>query len=294
MKRSISAPVFPSLLLSVLLLLTCQVRAELSVASLSTITADLARNVGGSHVSIIEIIPPGTDPHTFEPTPGDVRKIKAANLVLCTGKGMEGYLRKLKEAEGSAKFVDVGKTIPSLHADTEGKHIEDPHWWHGVENMKRAADVVAEAFARADPPHSKDYLANAEAYRDSLRELQRWIRVKLTELPRNRRKLVTTHDSLGYFAAEYGFEIHPIKGISTEEEPSSLHVKGIIDTIRKEGVGAVFLETNENPRAMNRISDETGAIEGGTLYTDGLGEKEASTYDSMMRHNVTTIVDGLK
>jgi zinc/manganese transport system substrate-binding protein len=269
-------------------------RADLSVASLSTVTADLARNVGGDHVRVVEIISPGTDPHAFEPTPADVRRIVAADLVLCTGKGMEGYLRKLeREAGGSAKFVDVGGSIPSLVSGA-GKNAEDPHWWHGVENMMRASDAVADAFAKADPAHAKDYLANAEAYRASLGELQRWIRVKLAELPRNRRKLITTHDSLGYFAAENGFTIHPIKGISTEEEPSSLHVKEIIDLIRSEGVRAVFLEINENPRAMNRISEETGAREGGTLYTDGLGEKEASTYDSMMKHNVTVIVDGLK
>jgi zinc/manganese transport system substrate-binding protein len=127
-----------------------------------------------------------------------------------------------------------------------------------------------------------------------LNELQRWSRVKVAELPSSRRKLVTSHDALQYFARDYGFTILPVKGISTGEEPSSQHVKEIIGLIRSQGVKAVFFESIENSRAVNQIAAETGARTGGILYSDGLGDTEASTYDSMMRHNISTIVDGLK
>lgn len=284
-----------SFLLVSLLLGSSPLRADLKVASLSTITTDLARHIGGDHVKVEGIIGPGTDPHTFEPTPGDVRKVADADLILCTGKGMEGYLSKLKDAAGrNTTFIDVGAGIPTLTMTEEGKRVDDPHWWHSVEDMKRATHIVAAAFSNADPGHASDYRQNAEAYLASLEELQRWMRVKLSELPRDRRKLVTSHDSLGYFAAENGFTIHPVKGVSTGEEPSSRHVKEIIGLIRHEGVKAVFFESIENPRAVSRISSETGAKPGGTLYSDGLGDTEASTYDTMMRHNVSTIVDALK
>lgn len=284
--------VLPLLLLP---LLTCQVRADLTIASLSTITTDLAKNIGGSHVKVIPIIKAGIDPHEFEPTPLDVRKVADANLVLFTGKGIEGYLTKLEEATGgSSKFLDVGTSIPSLTMKEEGKIVEDPHWWHSVENMKRATRVIAAAFSKADPANSGSYRKNAENYLASLDELQRWIRVQVAVLSHDQRKLVTSHDALQYFAHDYGFTIFPVKGISTNEEPSSQHVKEIIEVIRNQQVKAVFFESIENPQAVKQISRESGAKTGYTLYSDGLGENEASTYESMMRHNVSAIVDGLK
>jgi len=118
--------------------------------------------------------------------------------------------------------------------------------------------------------------------------------VKVAELPRNKRKLVTSHDALQYLARDYGFTIYPVKGVSTGEEPSSRHVRELVGLIRSEGVKSLFLENIENPRAIRQISEETGALSGATLYADGLGETKADTYDAMMRHNVKAIVDGLK
>lgn len=291
MKKTLLSP----LLLAALVILPCQSRAELSVASLSTITTDLAKNVGGSHVTIHAVIKPGIDPHEFEPTTRDIRNVADADLVLFTGKGMEGFLGKLRDAAGGkTRFVDVGKGIPSLRMEEDGHLVEDPHWWHSVENMKRATRTVAAAFSTADPNHAEEFQKNASIYLQSLEELQRWIRVKLAELPRSQRKLVTSHDALQYFAKDQGFTILPVKGVSTGEEPSSKHVKALIEIIRREGVKAVFLENIENRRAVDRIASETGTHIGGVLYADSLGDTEASTYDSMMRHNVTAIVDGLK
>jgi zinc/manganese transport system substrate-binding protein len=176
----------------------------------------------------------------------------------------------------------------------EGHRVEDPHWWHSVENMKRATREVAIIFGNTDPKHAADYERNAEAYLQSLDELERWIRVKIASLPPEKRKLVTSHDALQYFAKDYGFTILPVKGISTGEEPSSRHTKELIGIIRREGVKAVFFESIENPRALRQISEETGAKTGLMLYVDGLGEPSANTYDSMMRSNVTAIVEGLK
>jgi len=163
-----------------------------------------------------------------------------------------------------------------------------------VENMKRATRVIATAFSKADPANSGSYQKNAENYLASLDELQRWIRVQVAGLSHDQRKLVTSHDALQYFAHDYGFTILPVKGISTNEEPSSQHVKEIIEVIRNQKVKAVFFESIENPQAVEQISKESGAKTGYTLYSDGLGEREASTYESMMKHNVSTIVDGLK
>ena len=269
--------------------------ADLTVASLSTITTDLARTIGGDHVRVAGLIKPGVDPHEFEPTPDDVTKVANADLVLFTGKGIEGYLSKLEEAAGgSAKFINIGKSISSLTMTEGSRQVEDPHWWHSAENMKIATRVVVAAFEKADPANAADYEKNAAEKVASLDELERWIRVRVAAIPHDRRKLVTSHDALQYFARDYGFTIYPVKGIATDEEPSSQHVKEIIGVIRNQGVKAVFFESIENPRAVQQISHETGSRIGGSLYSDGLGDKEACTYDAMMRHNVSTIVDGLK
>lgn len=283
------------LLLAALFLGSSSGRADLTVASLSTITTDLAKNIGGTHVKIEALIKPGIDPHEFEPTPSDVKRVAKADLVLFTGKGMEGFLTKLEEAAGvTGKFVNVGEAVPTLMMIDEGRKVEDPHWWHSVENMKRATRLVTDRFEQADPANRGYYAGREKECLASLNELQRWSRVKVAELPSSRRKLVTSHDALQYFARDNGFTILPVKGISTTEEASSQHVKEIIGVIRSQGVKAVFFENIENSRAVNQIAAETGARTGGVLYSDGLGDTEASTYDSMMRHNVSTIVDGLK
>jgi len=289
--------VLPLFLLSpfALLIPSSPLKAELRIASLSTLTTDLAQEIGGNHVIVDGIIRPGVDPHEFEPTPGDVKKVADANLVLLTGKGMEGYLSKLEEAAGgSVKFVNVGLNIPSLTMTENGEKVEDPHWWHSVTNVETATRVIEEAFEKSDPTNAAVYKKNASAYLQSLIELERWIRLKVAEVPHDKRKLVTSHDALQYFARDYGFSIYPVKGVNTTEDPSSEHVKEIIGVIRAQGVKSVFFENIENPRAVQQISDETGARVGGTLYSDGLGSSEGNTYQSMMRHNVSTIVDGLK
>jgi ABC-type Zn uptake system ZnuABC Zn-binding protein ZnuA len=270
-------------------------RAELKVASLSTITTDIARNIGGDKVKLIQIIKPGVDPHEFEPSPSDIKQIEGSDLVLITGKGIEGYLTKLQEAVGDkAKFVDVASTIPSMNLEEEGTVVEDPHWWHSIANMKRATTAVKRRFIEADPPNKTTYEKNTAAYLAKLEDLERWSRLEIAKLPPDKRKLVTSHDAFQYLARDFGFKIYAIEGVSTHDEPSSKKITALINTIKREGVKAVFFESIENPKVVAQITRETGAKVGGELYADGLGDKEASTYPEMMRYNITTIVEGLK
>ena len=271
------------------------VRAELKVASLSTITTDIAEHVGGDAIEVIPIIKPGTDPHEFQPSPLDIKQIETADLVLITGKGMEGYLTKLEEAIGNkAKFVDTGAKIPSLQLEEEGRIVEDPHWWHSIENVRKAAGVVKKHFIDADPANKASYERNATAYLAELTDLQKWARQEVSKLPFVNRKLVTSHDAFQYLARELGFKIYAIEGVTTDDQPSSKKITHLIKKIRAEGVKAVFFESIENPKVLGEITRETGAKVGGKLYADGLGINEASTYQDMIRYNVRTIVESLK
>ena len=273
--------------------------APLKVASLSTVLSDVARNVGGDKVQVEEIVKGGVDPHEFQPSPGDVEKVAGADMVLVSGKGMEGYLSKLEDGAGGDKhkFVNVGDGIgASLKLKDEGKVIEDPHWWHSVANVKKATDVVRDALAAADAADKDAFAANAAAYESKLDELNQAIKLKVAELARDKRKLVTSHDAFQYFARDYGFKIYPIEGVSTAEEPSTRKVAELLETIKKEKVKSVFFENTQNPKVIAQITKETGATVGGELYADGLGAPggDAATYLDMMHHNVNTIVDALK
>ena len=221
-----------------------------------------------------------------------------AQLILTSGKHLENYLNKLQEASGGkAELLKVGDLLPSLTMKAEegssGMTL-DPHWWNSVTNVEQATRVVRDELSRLDPADKADFAKNAEAYLAQLDDLNRWVKRKVAELPRDKRKLVTSHDAFQYFAREYGFSISAIEGVSTETEPSNRHVAELIDRIRKEGVKAIFTESTLNPKVTKEITRETGAKVGGVLDVDGLGTVEASTYEGMVRHNVSTIVDALK
>lgn len=272
--------------------------ATISVACLSTILGDVARNVGGDKVKVEDVVDPGVDPHEFQPTPTDVKQVVSADVVLVSGKGIEGYLTKLEEsAEGKlAKFVVVGDLLGvSLKLTADGRTVEDPHWWQSVRNVRHAATIVRDALTAADPADKAAFAANAAAYDARLDDLDRFVKLKVAELPRDKRRLVTSHDAFQYFARDYGFKIYPIEGVAAGQEPSSKKVTELLDTIRSQHVKAVFFENIENPKVIGVITQETGAKIGGELFADGLTTDAAgATYDAMMRHNVTTIVDSLK
>lgn len=274
-----------------------QAAPALKVASLSTVLSDVARNVAGDKAQVEEIVKGGVDPHEFQPTPGDVELVAGADVALVSGKGMEGYLSKLEESAGKSKFVDVGDQLgASLQLEEDGRTVEDPHWWHSVANVERATLIVRDAFIQADPADKAAFTAAAAAYEARLAALDKQIRLKVAELPRDQRKLVTSHDAFQYFARDYGFKIYPIEGVSTAEEPSTRRVAELLQTIQTQKVKAVFFESTQNPKVIAQITQETGAKVGGELYADGLGAPggDADTYEKMMIHNVTTIVDALK
>jgi zinc/manganese transport system substrate-binding protein len=271
------------------------------VASFSTVLTEMAEKIGGGHVAVAGLVKPGIDPHEYQPTPGDLAQASDAKVILISGKGLENYLDKIQQATGGkVEVLAVGDHLPSLTLEPaeqtgdSGPLVVDPHWWNSVPDMIRATEVVADDFARLDPAHAADYQRNASAYRADLSALDKELRRKIAQLPRDRRILITSHDAFGYFAATYGFTIASIEGVTTETEPSNKHVSELIEGIKRRGVKAIFLESTLNPKVSREITRETGATIGGTLYADGLGEGDAATYAGMMRHNVDTIVDGLK
>jgi ABC-type Zn uptake system ZnuABC Zn-binding protein ZnuA len=281
------------------------------VSSFSTILTEIAEQVGGSRVEVTAHVKPGTDPHEFQPKPSDLKTVSECRVVLLSAKHMESYVGKLQEATGGrASVVEVGDKFPSLkmktddhdhgHAPAKGEErdndelIEDPHWWHSIANAKSATRVVRDELTKVSPADKATFAKNADVYLAKLDALQKWVNNKIAELPRNQRKLVTSHDAFQYFARENGFTIYAIEGVSATDEPSSKKVAELISTIKKQGVKAIFAESFQNPKVLAEITKETGVKLGGELLADGLGEGDTGTFEGMTKHNVSTIVDALK
>ncbi|MDX2227823.1 MAG: zinc ABC transporter substrate-binding protein [Verrucomicrobiae bacterium] len=275
---------------------------SLRVASTSTIVTDLLREVGGDRVTIVEMVTPGEDPHEFRPTARDMAKMGACPVIFASGKGMENFLDSVRDlSRGKSVVVEVGQSLPGIegraHAHCQGHShgvSEDPHWWHSLENMKKAVEVVREALTKASPSDGEYFRIRAQAYLRSLEDLQKWTVSRLSGIPPAQRKLVTSHDALQYFAQENGFTIHALAGFSSQEEATARQVAELIKLIRREKVKAVFGGFTLNPKFLEQIRKETGAGMGGVLYVDGLGEGEASTFIGMYKSNVNTLVEGLK
>jgi zinc/manganese transport system substrate-binding protein len=286
-----------ALLLSLLVAVaSCGARAvePLKVASLSTVTTEIAQKVGGDRVAVLGLVKPGIDPHDYEPTPDDLKAMGASDLVLASGKGLEGYLGKLQQSSGTkASLLRVGDALPGLRSVAGSAHGEDPHWWQSIGAVEKAVRVVRDRLIELRPGEQAVFAQNAAAYLAELASLKKWTEAEIARIPRDQRKLVTSHDAFQYFAADFGFTIHPIKGISSEDEPSSKSVADLIAIIRQQKVRAIFPESIENPKVIAEITRETGAQVADKLYADGLGDGDAGTYDGMYRHNVKTIVAAL-
>ena len=287
-----------ALLLAAVPALALAQRGPVRVATLNTVLTEVATQVGGNRVQVEALVAPGVDPHTFSPSPSDIRALVDSDLVLASGLNMEVYLDRLAAGVGSrGSIVAVGDRLARTLDTTlaSGRTERDPHWWHSIPNVILAADVVRRELSRLDPAHAEEFSANTEAYCASRRGLEGWVASEVARLPAARRQLVTSHDAFGYFARDYGFTVHSLNGLSTESEADARTVAGLIDLIRRQGIRAVFAESSVDPRLVADLVRETGVVLGGTLYADGLGPvgSGAETYEAMYRHNVAAIVGAL-
>lgn len=296
----------PNLLLPALawLFLALPASAALKVATLHPLLGDLARQVGGDRVEVVDLLKPGSDAHHFEPTTKDLATIKGATLILASGKHLESYLGKLSDSlGGSVKIVEVGKPIPSIKIEAGNDlflccpaHAAggiDPHWWHSADNMKRAARVLADEFSTADKANAASYRANAEAAQQRLTALKNWAQQQIAAIPKSDRKLVTAHAAFGYFCKEFGFKSVPVLGVGREDEATPKYLAETVKTIRDNNIRAVFPEDQANPKVLQEIVRETGVKVGKPLIADGTSS-DAPTFEAMLRHNVAAVVEALK
>lgn len=267
-------------------------QTPLRVVASFSILGDLVKNVGGDRVEVTTLVGPDGDVHVYTPTPADARKIADAKLLVVNGFGLEGWLpRLLQAAGGKASIVTVTDGIAPLKAGSDA----DPHAWQSVVNAEKYAENIRDALVAADPADADFFRSNAQAYLAKLEALDGEVRQAVNQIPQNRRKVISTHDAFGYFASRYGIQFIAPLGVSTEAEASARDIAKIIAQVRAEHIPAVFLERISDPRLMRRISAETGAKIGGTLYSDSLTDEkgDSPTYIDMVRHNIRTLTSAL-
>ena len=264
--------------------------AEVSVVATTTQVADLVRNVGGERVEVDAILPPEADPHDYEPRPSDAAALSEADLVFRSGGEVDEWLGELIDSAG-------GDAAEVTLLDSVRKSGEDPHWWQDPNNAILAVRAIRAALVDVDPRGRVAYDRNAASYLTKLRQLETGIEFCIRRVPADKRKLVTTHDSLGYFAERYGIEVigAVIPSLSTQAQPSAKDVDTLVRQIEDEGVEAVFPEVAVSQRLERAISRESGAEVGRELWTDSLGPEGsgAETYLNAMRANTSALVEGM-
>jgi manganese/iron transport system substrate-binding protein len=270
------------------------------VVATTSVLCDLTKQVAGNTIDLTCLIDAGFDPHLYQPKPDDRKAIEQANLILYSGYDFEPSLIKLIDAsKNQAPKIAVGEqAVPQPQQfEEDGKKVTDPHLWHNVQNSINMVGVISNKLGQVSPNNAALYSSNAGKIKTELTQLDSWIKSQVATIPPNQRKLVTTHDALGYYVKAYGLEFEgALSGISTEEKPTAARVKELVTDIKQAKVPTIFAETTINSRLIETVAREAQVkVADSELFADNLGEpgSEGDTYQKMMVANTRTIVAGL-
>lgn len=287
----------------------------LNVVSSFSILGDVAKQVGGDKVVVTNLVGADQDSHVYRLTSGDIKKIRAAKLVLLNGLGFESAEMARAVKQSKIPYAEAAAGIKAMEADHDHDEHEhehghdhdhgghehhhhgqfDPHVWSDPSLMQKYAANVAEAFIKADPQNKAYYSQRLQNYGKELQQLDAYAKGKFDAVPAARRKVLTGHEAFGYMGRRYNIKFYAPQGINTEAEPSAKHVAALIRQVKQEGIKAVFAENIKDSRMLERIAKESGSKIGGKLYSDALSKTPpADTYTGMMRHNIDALANAMK
>jgi manganese/iron transport system substrate-binding protein len=257
--------------------------------------ADLIRQVAGNKVKVINLVPSGTDPHDYEPSPDDIREVSESSLFFANGVGEELYLNKLinNAANPNLRTVVLSNGLTIL--GKEQGSLGNPHLWLNVQNAEKYVQAINTALCEVYPSEKAYFQHNTTAYLVQLRELDQWIQNQISGLPPNSRKMVVLHDAWSYYAKQYGLTfVQPLLHTG-EGTPSAKDYADLINLIRRQKIRAVFGEAGFNPKLAEQLASEAGVRFINSLHDDTLGNtSDTDSYIGMMKSNTNAIVSALK
>lgn len=260
----------------------------------TTILADITRQVAGDRLNIDSLLPVGSDPHSYQPTPQDIAKVSESKLIIVNGAGYETFLDPLlKNADGQRTLIEASAGI-SPRKNAQGI---DPHMWLDPDLVIQYVGNIRDALIQVDPTGEAAYKSNADAYTAALKQLDAWIVEQVDQIPAEKRLLVTNHEAFGYFADRYGFKVigTVIESLSSDASPSAQQLAALIDQIKASKAPAIFLDASDNATLAQQIAAETGVKVITDLHLESLTDgAPAATYIDMMKYNVTQIVNALR
>jgi len=278
---------------------------KIKVTTTTTMVSDLVRNVGGDRVEVQGLMGPGVDPHLYKSSASDITKLQRADVIFYSGLLLEGKLQDVftRMARGKKHVYPVSESIPEkqlLEPESFGGH-HDPHVWFDVMLWGKCVETVVKGLSEFDPKSKAYFEKRGEETRAKMQTLHEWALKKAAELPKEKRILITSHDAFNYFGRAYGFQVVGLQGISTVEEASLASMTKLVDFVKKNQIKAIFIESSVSPAAIKRISEDAGVKIGGELFSDAMGTPgqiengyDLGTYEGMIKHNLTTIVNALK
>ncbi len=284
---------------------------NLSVVASFYPLAFLAGEVGGEHATVTQLAPHGTEPHDYEPTPGDILTLEKAQVFLFNGSGLDPWAeRAAEELNGrgvkTVRFTDGVSLLSAVahghedeeeageHADEQDEAGTDPHIWLDPVIMAEKAVVLAEAFAAADPAHAAAYRVNAARVSERLETLDEQYRLTLRDCAKN--EIVVSHNAYSYLAKRYGFAVHALAGLSPEDEPSPARMAEIAREAKEDGVEIIFFETLVSPKLARTIADEIGAETAVLNPAEGLTLAQVDAgadYVSILEENLAMLASAL-
>jgi manganese/iron transport system substrate-binding protein len=285
------------------------------VVTTTGVICNITKQIAQSSIDTTCLLQPGDDPHAYQTKPEDRKAIETANLILYGGYNHEPSIIKLiQSSSNSAPKIAVNelavpKPLIGEHDDehgeekaqnephAEGEKVPDPHVWHNPQNGLRMVETIRDQLIKVSPSNAELYTKNAASLTDELQKTDTWIKAQIATIPAQKRKLVTTHDALSYYADAYGLEMAgALQGVTTEEQPTAARIAELSSEIKTAGVPTIFAETTTNPKLIETVAREANVeISEKELYSDDLGGpgSGADTYQGMLKANTCAITSGL-
>ena len=288
---------FKSLSVIALGLAALQAEAKFKVVTTFTVIQDIAQNVAGDAATVESITKPGAEIHEYEPTPKDIVKAQSADLILWNGLNLERWFERFFQniKDKPAVVVTEGITPLSIY---EGpyKDAPNPHAWMSPSNALIYVENIKNALIKYDPQNADTYQKNAAAYAEKIKQLDKPLREKLSQIPADQRWLVTSEGAFSYLAKDYDLKEGYLWPINAEQQGTPQQVRKLIDLVKKNHIPVVFSESTVSAKPAQQVSKESGAKYGGVLYVDSLSAADGPvpTYIDLLNVTVSTIVKGFE